>query len=595
MRIAVLACLLLLLAGPARADLLLEEDAGNVPVRAHLAPFPPRVGAAHVTVEVDDEGPPPPGGPSVTLLMDMPDMPAMPGVKALLAPQGRNRYEADVDFSMEGRWRLRFEVATLHGRFQIVRAVDVGTVAATPAPEPRAAPPPEGRLALTLLTDPPRVGDNRVRIQAPPGTPPDARIFVGADMPGMAMPTRPLQAQRQPDGAWEARVPLAMEGLWRLTAQRAPGAQHPSTVLDVTVPAAGRGGPSPTLLLLCLAALAAIPAARRRPLAPCLLVLAAAFAVGAGIERCHPADTGMGMEMDMSAPDMGMGAMVAPLPVLEARVGRLPFTVTRRYPGTVHAEREVLVSSPAAGFVRTLAPEGRRVRRGETLATVDGTPVAAPQAGAVLRRIVEPGSAVQPGQPLVVLADLQKVRVRIRVPVADRHRLAPGAPVSVLSGGAAVAGRIEAISALGQGDAAFLEAVVPNVMPGGGHGSLRRAPGAEEAGMFSFGQDVLVRCVLDRSASVLCVPRQAVRDGAVYVIEEIAGRRLAHRRVVTVGARNDTHAEIVSGLREGEVVVAVADDSLRDGSLVAAGAWAGGAYKNLLVLPEDPGSHGHGR
>ena len=42
------------------------------------------------------------------------------------------------------------------------------------------------------------------------------------------------------------------------------------------------------------------------------------------------------------------------------------------------------------------------------------------------------------------------------------------------------------------------------------------------------------------------------------------------RRLVQVGLHSDTHTEILDGLREGEMVVANAGSSLRDGDKVRA-------------------------
>lgn len=74
----------------------------------------------------------------------------------------------------------------------------------------------------------------------------------------------------------------------------------------------------------------------------------------------------------------------------------------------------------------------------------------------------------------------------------------------------------------------------------------------------------------------LCVPRTAVQGDGVFVIEEVARVRTARRRRVSLGRTDGSYIQVLTGLREGETVVAEAGPGLRDGTIVTAGRWERG-------------------
>jgi multidrug efflux pump subunit AcrA (membrane-fusion protein) len=71
-----------------------------------------------------------------------------------------------------------------------------------------------------------------------------------------------------------------------------------------------------------------------------------------------------------------------------------------------------------------------------------------------------------------------------------------------------------------------------------------------------------VRVALATRADVLALPRRAVRreDGRTFVVGADGARRF-----VTVGSRDETHVEIVDGLREGDAAVLPASAPAGDG------------------------------
>jgi hypothetical protein len=139
----------------------------------------------------------------------------------------------------------------------------------------------------------------------------------------------------------------------------------------------------------------------------------------------------------------------------------------------------------------------------------------------------------------------------IRIPVSEREKFWPGRPVQVDRR----PGRVTGVSGLAEGG---LLAVW--VAPAGSTVTLPEpAPPA------------------------LCVPRAAVQADSVYVIEDVARVRTARRRRVSLGRSDASYTQVLSGVREGEVVVAQAEPGLRDGTVVTPGTWGTGAYRKVLV------------
>jgi multidrug efflux pump subunit AcrA (membrane-fusion protein) len=64
--------------------------------------------------------------------------------------------------------------------------------------------------------------------------------------------------------------------------------------------------------------------------------------------------------------------------------------------------------------------------------------------------------------------------------------------------------------------------------------------------------------------NALLIPTDAVQDSSVFVVE---GDR-AHRRKIKIGIRGTRMTEVLSGLKEGERIIAPAVSGLADGARV---------------------------
>ena len=594
--------LALLLSSGGWAQEIADGQAGLYPLKARLSPWPPVPGKCHLSVDVKEpvEGRSDLDKLKLSLLMDMPAT-RMRVLTARLPQTRLGHYEGDVVLPMKGLWRIQFLLATPNtGEFRVFSRVQVGP-GKGPAPLPdlndNCGPDAllDPNLKVTCTPNPPQVGDNHLVIQIPPDQK-VSKMMLGLDMGGMPMALPPVAAVSKGSGRYEADVKLPMSGVWQLRVDL-DGRVPPPVALNVN--AAERRPISTPLLWLTLAG--SLPlglgfALRKKPLAPLITGVALAvstFGGGTIIERYWPPLEDMDMSAD--APEMN-----AATPVLLATVQKVPLSIYRSYPAMVRPEKEEIVAG--SGVLWELVAQDVAVKKGDLLARVGSQTLRAPADGVVTRRLAEAGQKLETTSPLLAFARVQKVLVRADIPSTDRFLVRRGQLVDVLDGENSVRGKITSVSALSQGDRYWVEASVKNdaqAVPAMGHsGGLLPLPkvGEDEGrpGKLPVGQKVLLRCLVDLLQPTLCVPKEAVfeSDGRslVMVVSSVAGQQLAFRRPVTLGKFNDTHREVLSGLQEGETVVALAQEPLPDGTLVTAASWGVGSFRDLMI-PEDL-SHG---
>lgn len=616
---------LLLLSGPALGQEveLLKGQAGLYPLRATLSQ-PAAVGPAHLVVELGkpkelfklppsrhtpapgEEAPPSPEPRelAVSVVLEMPDMLSTKPTSLKLTPTAPNRFEGDVLITMRGDWRVQFVVQTPEGEFRPLAKFKVGPgdpAASSAKGGLELCDPSQGEtipLKIRSFPDPARVGPNRLRIELPENV--TVPVMVGVDMPGLALGIPPREALRQDDGSYEALIDLPMAGYWQLRVDL-NGRALPPFALTVEEPPTR--GPSRALLPVVM--LGFIPVllffvlrqrSTLKPVAMGAMLLLVTLTAGAAIESAWPSRHSM--EMDMFAFDLGLGHLSAPLPILEARLEKTPFVTTKDYPATVVTAQESLVVSSRTGVLSDLAPVGDFVRAGEVVARVDSEPVRAPSQGVVVQARVTNGSRVEAGSAFLRLSDPRTVAVRARALLSDRDMLQAGLPVEVVgSDGRTSKGKLTLVSAISDGREFEIEAVLDNTRPrGSAHRELEaKAPSPRvDLGTFAFGQNVILKVGLEGPRSTITVPREAVRETAdgeprVFLVTQVAGHRVAREQKVTLGETNETHVQVLSGLTEGQVIVAKLEPSLRDGDVVTRATLGEGVYRSLVVPGE--GSH----
>ncbi|MGH8372437.1 MAG: efflux RND transporter periplasmic adaptor subunit [Gammaproteobacteria bacterium] len=188
---------------------------------------------------------------------------------------------------------------------------------------------------------------------------------------------------------------------------------------------------------------------------------------------------------------------------------------------------------------------------------LDNTVIRAPIDGTVAKRLVKVGNTLTANQSVFVISNFDPLLAVLYVPENALPELHPGQPATLSADavpGQRFSGRIARISPIVDPQTGTFKVTV----------ELRHMKGELAPGMFSR-----VLITYDVHRHTLLIPRTALvtEDGetAVYVVK--AGD--AHRIPVKTGYSDGTNIEITSGLNQGDAVVTLGQNSLRDGAKVA--------------------------
>lgn len=188
--------------------------------------------------------------------------------------------------------------------------------------------------------------------------------------------------------------------------------------------------------------------------------------------------------------------------------------------------------------------------------------VRAPVAGRVLAIPHESEGAVAAGQALIEIGDPSRLEVEVDVLSADAVRLHPGTKVEFnrWGGDGTLEGEVHSIDPV-----AFTKVSALGVEEQRVWVIVTFTSPMAQWQRLGSGYRVDAAFILWDEPDVLRVPGSALfRAGdnwAVFVIEQ--GR--AVHRPVTVGQRNGLHAQVITGLREGERVIVHPDDQIENG------------------------------
>jgi membrane fusion protein, multidrug efflux system len=181
--------------------------------------------------------------------------------------------------------------------------------------------------------------------------------------------------------------------------------------------------------------------------------------------------------------------------------------------------------------------------RDDLAAARDVLTLTSPLAGTVMEVTARPGMIPSPGDPLVRVADVSQLVVRLQVSAPDARAIREGEPARVPGG---PTGEVSRIALQADPETRLVEVEV--AFPPGS----RLVPGTLER----------VEVRVGARPDAVQVPRDAVREGQVWVIDD-DGRAL--RRSVRVGLLTTERAEIESGVEAGERVVVRGASLLSDG------------------------------
>jgi membrane fusion protein (multidrug efflux system) len=161
------------------------------------------------------------------------------------------------------------------------------------------------------------------------------------------------------------------------------------------------------------------------------------------------------------------------------------------------------------------------------------------------------GTFPESGDPLVRVSDLSGLQVTFQVSTRQARELALGQRAELPDFG--LAGQVSRVALQADPETRLLEIEI--TFPGSGNATsaLELVPGSL----------VTAEVVVGSRDTALLVPRIAVRDTAVWVIDDEA---IAHKRSVALGLAGDRMIEVLDGLSAGELVVVAGASLLSDGA-----------------------------
>jgi RND family efflux transporter MFP subunit len=174
-----------------------------------------------------------------------------------------------------------------------------------------------------------------------------------------------------------------------------------------------------------------------------------------------------------------------------------------------------------------------------------------PIAGVVTDVMETRGSVPSPGDPLVRVSDLSRIQVLLHVSTSQTRELSLGQQASLPE--YQLTGQVSRIALQADPESRLVE--VELTFPGSrGSGAQRVVPGGL----------VTARVVVGQQDSALLVPREAIVEGQVWVIDDA---EIANRHAVTTGLIATDFVEVIEGLSEGDRVVVAGASLLSDGAL----------------------------
>lgn len=183
-----------------------------------------------------------------------------------------------------------------------------------------------------------------------------------------------------------------------------------------------------------------------------------------------------------------------------------------------------------------------------------------PIAGVVTKMSAVLGASVDPGQPLVEVADPNAVDVVMTVTPAEAARVKVGASVSLSTGQGVAAEPIGTVVVTDVGGAVDPDTRAVSVRARGG--SLRRR--------LRIGESVSAEIDVADYSRALTVPIEAlVPEGEDFKVFVVDANNVAHETPVKLGGRTDQVARVIDGLKAGDRVVTYGAFGMDDSAKVA--------------------------
>jgi HlyD family secretion protein len=203
-----------------------------------------------------------------------------------------------------------------------------------------------------------------------------------------------------------------------------------------------------------------------------------------------------------------------------------------------------------------LDPEG-----GGVVCCIDLT---APVSGQVLRVLTEDEQVVQTGTPIMEIGDPANLQVVVHLLSRDAVRVQAGAKAQITGWGgaplAALVARVQPVAVPKTSALGIEERRVEVVL------DLQGDPASWH--LLGHGFRVIAAITVWRGEDVLAVPVGALmRDGADWAAYVVRGGR-AQMQIITLGERDETMAQVLTGLASGDQVILHPSDSISSGTRV---------------------------
>ena len=199
--------------------------------------------------------------------------------------------------------------------------------------------------------------------------------------------------------------------------------------------------------------------------------------------------------------------------------------------------------------------ENAEVALREAQLSLEYTDVRAPIDGIVMLRQVEQGDLVRANQVLFSVADLDPLQARIQVPEKRMSQIHAGQPARVM---------IDALP--GQVFPASVRRISPGVDPASG--TVKVTLDISPADALRPGMFATVRIITEVHEQALIIPKKALvletDQDDVFAVRDGQARRLR----VELGYADGDRIEVLSGLTDGDQVITVGHEGLKDGAVV---------------------------
>ncbi|MHC4662714.1 MAG: efflux RND transporter periplasmic adaptor subunit [Planctomycetota bacterium] len=245
--------------------------------------------------------------------------------------------------------------------------------------------------------------------------------------------------------------------------------------------------------------------------------------------------------------------------VVSARLARLSASeaITRK-----KMEKDALVHRLAQAKAR-LARAGHELKLASVKSPIEGT---------ILEKYEQGDGTLAAGTPLLLIGNLEELEVVAEVMTQDAMRLGPGSDVMLeaAAGRKEIAGKVKLVEPAGFTKLSSLGVEQQRV-------KVIVSLEEKQSGL-GVGYRLQARFLTGSKADALIVPRFSVMqapDGSYYVYGIAAGKLV--KKKVTIGLKSDLNLEILSGISDGEKIVAVPDTKMEDGMK----AKVTGSEKNL--------------